>query len=241
MTTVQLEDITHIESVAFEEYSKSIDQIMQFYEILKAEALTGNENAILLRTHIRDTPKNGSISIMQVHASIVRVLKREDITTIAEYEKLIEKIKRCQDNGQHYTRRFNKEIATESSGIAKIHISSGPSTPEVKFAPCGFDALGYFKSKPLAKNLQSIDLTDKEIMCADQKAQETFRNSMSMVADGPAYARRDMISYDILCLVQRQELIRRALNKDTYSSEDVLNLSREFHYNNIMIDVINRY
>ena len=241
MTTVQLEDFTSIEQTAHEEYSKSIDQIMQFYEILKAEALSGNEKAILLRTHIRDAPKNGSVSIMQVHASIVKVLKREDITTIAEYEKLIEKIKRCQENGRHYTQRFNNEIATETSGIAKIHISSRSSTPEIRFAPCGFDALGYFKSKPLAKNLQLIDLTDKEITDAKRVAKKTFKNSMSMVADAPAYARRDMLSYDILCLVQRQELIRRALNKDTYSSEDVLNLSREFHYNNKMIDELSQY
>jgi hypothetical protein len=60
-------------------------------------------------------------------------------------------------------------------------------------------------------------------------------NSRQSNAAPPSYVADDLLSADLYNIVHRQDKIRRALNNDSLSEEAQINLSREFHYNNVMI------
>ena len=101
---------------------------------------------------------------------------------------------------------------------------------------CGYFALERFKKLPSPKNLLSKNITDEDIKKSHKEAQLTIQNSLDLVWDRPAYAKRDMISGDILNVVARQLEIKKELDKDTNSVEDVQKLSKEYYYNSEMID-----
>jgi len=244
-TIVETENYEPLQSEAEDILSESCQQIMTFYPILKDLALKGIEKAILLREHVRNQSEDGDKSIMFKHMYYGKIL--QNACTIEEFTKLIKKLKKLPKLAREYTRRFNKEIAIDGSDVSPIPVKTEEeaSLPVASigfsFAPDGFDALYNFEQKPMPINLLPNDLTPEDIAEAETEATTSIQRSFDMVSDGPDYARSDMKSYDLLCRVNRQEKIRRLLNKPLISVEDQINLSKEFHYNNDMIQWTKSY
>jgi hypothetical protein len=245
-TAVKLDDYELLEAKAKKLLNESSSEIFKSYDILKELALKGNEKAILLREHVRNKADDGSRGLMSKNSIYGYAIQKA--STITEFNKLLIKMKNLPKLARDYTRRFNMEIAFDGSGIIPIPVKTEEeiaSTSRVGFGIVftedGFDALHNFNLLALPKNLLTNDLTVDDLTQADTDAKATITSGFNMIAGAPSYAFSDMRSYDILCMVNRQIKLRRVLNKPITSEEDQKNLSREFHYNNKIIEVLQSY
>ena len=234
---VQTDNYEPLQSEADDLFLEISGQISSFYTTLKEVVLTGNEKAILLHGLIRNKSADGR-SFASKFKYCDKIFK--NASTISEFTKLIKQLKNVLKMARDYTRCFNQEIAIEGSGIIPIAVKTEeeaalPVLPQFRYSPDGFEALDKFQELSLPVNLLPKNLTPEDIAEAETDAKTTIQKSYDMVSDGPSYARYDMKSYDILCLVKRQDKIRRLLNKPVDSIEDHNNLSQEFHYNNEVI------
>lgn len=235
---VETEDYEHLQSEADDLFLEISKQISSFYITLKEVVLTGNEKAILLHGLIRNKSEDGSMSF----ASKLKYCDRTfwNASSISEFTQLIKQLKNVLKMARKYARRFNEEIAIEGSNIIQVAVKTEeeaalPVLHQFRYSPDGFEALDKFQEFSFPVNLLPKNLTPEDIAKAETSAKTTIQESYKMVSDGPSYARYDMKSYDILCLVKRQDKIRRLLNKPVDSIEDHNNLSQEFHYNNEVI------
>lgn len=244
-TIVETENYDLLQSEADKLLSETNRQIVSFYYTLKEVALTGNEKAILMRNHVRNKSEDGERSLASKYLHCEKIFN--NAFTNAEFTKLIKTLKTLLKLARGYTRRFNDEIAIDGSGIIPIHVKTEEeaalptSSIGFSYSPDGFEALYDFEQKSFPVNLLPKNLTPEDIAQAETDAKSTIQRSYDMVSNGPSYARYDMKSYDILCLVKRQDKIRRILNKPVSSIEDQNNLSQEFHYNNDLIQWMKTY
>jgi hypothetical protein len=244
-TFVKLENYESLEDEARKLLDECSTEIFKSYDILKDLASKGNEKAILLREHVRNKADDGSRSLMAKQYICSSFLQKA--STIAEFNKLLIKLKKLPKLARDYTRRFNTEIAVEGSGVTPIPVKSEEEIAAtsrvvgVSWVDDGYDALQNFRSLSAPKNLLPNDLTAEDLSEADAEAKSKLTSGFQMIVGAPSYAYSDMRSYDILCVVNRQGKLHRALNKPITSEEDQQNLSREFHYNNQMIEVLQFY
>jgi hypothetical protein len=241
MASLPLFNFIELEEHAIDLMNEAITQYNTFYAILKDLASKGNQKAIDFRLELRGESNQESFLWILTYYS--KKLKALSMTSEEEFTKVINNMKKLCVMARAYTRRFNDEFAIEGSNIEKIvvpteEIAKSKSRGTTFYSPDGFDAYNNFCHRPIGKNLLPYNLSKNQEIEAIAMAKKSIKNSISCVEDGPEYAKYDMISYDVYSIVLRQEMIRRALNKDTYSPEEIVNLSTEYHYNEIMISVM---
>jgi hypothetical protein len=241
--------VTSLSLFDFDPLDKQILQILKntqnecdkFYYILKdLEINQKNQTAITIR---QDINANIPTSLCYKMKYALRKIKSKTMNTEEEYKEIIDMITDLPQIARGYIRRFNDEIAVEGSGINKIFIKTEEelakpqrrSTLDIPlyFYPNGFDEYQIFSERPMGKNLLPYNLSDAQKNSAIKNAKKIIENNK--IEDAPKYATDDMISATVYDIVQRQEQLRRALNKDIYSSEEVEKMSEEFHYNEILI------
>jgi len=213
----------------------------KFYYIIKDLGINQkNQTAINIRNEIN---ANIPTSLCYKLKYAFRKLKSQTMNTEEEYKEIMDMVTDLPQIARGYIRRFNDEIAVEGSGINKIFIKTEEelakpqrrSTLDVplNFHPDGFDEYKIFSERPQGKNLLPYNLSDEDINSAFDYVREIIE--YCTIEDAPKYATYDMISVSVYNIVQRQEQLRRALNKDIYSSEEVKKMSEEYHYNEILI------
>jgi hypothetical protein len=178
----------------------------------------------------------------------------KNLSSIDKFIDLNVELEKLPKLARAYIRRFNSEIAIEGSGIAPIPVKSEEeiATPPrrgrtrtedivISYYPSGYEALDKFRKSSRPVHLRPNDLTtedNEEAMNAVKKIFEgidKFMNSRQSNAAPPSYVADDLLSADLYDIVRRQDKVRRALINDSLSEEDQVNLSREFHYNNVII------
>jgi len=213
----------------------------KFYYIIKDLGINQkNQTAVNIRNDIN---ANIPTSLCYKLKYAFRKLKSQTMNTEEEYKEIIDMITDLPKIARGYIRRFNDEIAVEGSGINKIFIKTEEelakhqrrSTLDVplNFYPNGFEEYHIFSERPQGKNLLPYNLSDEDINSAFDYVRKIIENSK--IEDAPEYATYDMISATVYEIVQRQEQLRRALNKDIYSLEEIKKMSEEYHYNEILI------
>jgi hypothetical protein len=228
------EQITHL-------VKNTIDECDKFYDILKDLAVNKkNQSAINIKNEIND---NIPTSLCYKIKFAVRKLKSKTMNTEEEYKEIIDMITGLPQIARGYIRRFNDEIALEGSGINKIFIKTEEELAKPQrrstldmplyFEPNGFNEYEKFSECTPGKNLKPYNLTIEHEIKAIKYANEIIKNNT--IEDAPEYATYDMISASVNSIVKRQEQLRRALNKDNYSPDEIDNMSQEFHFNEIII------
>jgi len=245
---IELPNYDSLESKSNELVEKTLTYIFSFYETLKEQALAGNETAILLREHVRNTSEDGDKSIMRKIHDYQKIIK--NLSSIDKFIDLNVELEKLPKLARAYIRRFNSEIAIEGSGIAPIPVKSEEeiATPPrrgrtrnedivISYYPSGYEALDKFRKSSRPIHLRPNDLTaedNEEAMNAVKKIFEGIDKFMNS-NQAPSYVASDLLSADLYDIVRRQDKVRRALINDSMSEEDQVNLSREFHYNKVMI------
>jgi len=249
---IELPNYETLETKANDLIKETLTYIFSFYETLKEKALAGNEKAVLLREHVRNTSEDRGKSIMRKIHDYQKII--DNASSIDEFIELNAKLEELPKLARAYIRRFNSEIAIESSGISPISVKSEEeiATPPrrgrtrtedivISYYPSGSDALYKFRKSSRPVYLRQNDLTAEDNEEAINAAQEIFKridkfmNSRQSNAAPPSYVADDLLSADLYDIVHRQDKIRRALNNKTMLEDDQINLSKEFHYNNVMI------
>lgn len=209
--------------------------IKAFYPQLKALAISGNDQAIKLRGEIRgDNHYDIPLTIMQRRGFYHDLLKSQTLNTKAEFDYIIEKLSCLLVDTNYFASRYNTDI----EGVVPINFSFVNS---IQLYENDSQIFSDFCQMAPPKNILPFNLSDEEVRIATDSANSDAAEKVSMVWNGPVYAKADMLDYLLMGIVKSQLIVHRALNKDGYSEDDIINLSKEYHYNNIRINCINNY
>jgi predicted transcriptional regulator len=240
-TSIILFDFNPLDEQITQIIQKTSKECDKFYDILKDLAVNKkNEIAINIRNEINDKIPTSLCSRTKF---AIRKLRSMTMNTEEEYKEIIDMITDLPQIARGYIRRFNDEIALEGSGIKKIFIKTEEelakpprrSTLDMPlcFEPDGFREYQKFSERTPGKNLKSCKFSKEQLDNIIKHADEIKKHSI--IEDAPEYATYDMISSSVYSIVKRQEQLRRALNKDNYSFEEIEKMSEEFCYNEILI------
>jgi hypothetical protein len=233
-TSVELDDYTLLEEESINYLTDTHQEIMKFYPILKKQVYLGNPDAIKFHNDIRgESEYQIPVTIWQkIHYYNIK-LNSESLSTIDEFNEILKDLRELPKLAKSYTNRFNNEIAIKGSQINKILITENL----IKKTKNGFDAYYNFYQKHRPKNIKLYIFSEKEIEIINKDASLINEHIISYDPTGNAYIKSEIVSSILLTVVERQEMIRRALNKDIYSVDQIENLNKEFYYNEHLINL----
>ena len=239
---VSIEDYEPLYIMAANLVAKIHYPIKKFYPFLKKIALSGNESAILFRAEIRGNDEYTTpTAIMEKIHFFIKILKK--LHTIKEFTDFITDLTPLVQVSADYLNRFNTEFAVEGSGIEKIVY-----VHKELYQDDNFDSVIYnYDSMNIPIKVCPFNLSDEDRLEAVQEGNNIGKRNVDMIwgskfsSPGPRYAIHDLIEYDIISYVRSIFKIKRALTNGEFSPEEIENLSKEFHYNNIIINTLRNF
>lgn len=216
--------------------------IKKFYPFLKKIALSGNESAILFRAEICGNDKYViPTAIMEKVHYFTKIIN--NLYTIKEFTDFITELTPLVQVAADYLDRFNTEFAVEGSGIKKIvYVHKELSLDD------NYDSLIYkYDTMEMPEKFVAFNLSDNDRLEAIQIGNDIGKKNVDTIwnskfgSPGPSYAIHDLIEYDVVGYINYAFKIEKALKYGSFSPQDLENLSKEFDYNNIIINTLRNF